>query len=155
MFSRWNLSILKWVKHSENFSVLIFRNPMSNIFRKNSFYWYNRSLQNQDNERKDFLNYGGMFLTYLIISFSLNVFVFQCEWLLILTSTSLSLPTRMAVWSAVSPASSFMVTSAPHSSSLSTILNCFARMAVWRGVLPDLSPLLTPEKKRVHFIFLR
>lgn len=59
----------------------------------------------------------------------------------ILTSTSLSLPTCMAVCSGVSPASSFMVTSTPHSRSLSTILYCFERMAVWRGVLPESSCL--------------
>lgn len=69
--------------------------------------------------------------------------------LLILTNTSLSLPTRMAVCSAVSPASSFLVTSAPHSRSLSTILNCFERMAVCRGVFPDLSPLLIADKKKL------
>ena len=59
--------------------------------------------------------------------------------ILILTCTSLSLPTRMAVCNTVSPASSFKVTSALCSSNISTMLNCFAKMAVWRGVLPELS----------------
>lgn len=78
---------------------------------------------------------------------------YEYHWtlLLILTNTSLSLPTRMAVCSAVSPASSFLVTSAPHSRSLSTILNCFERMAVCRGVFPDLSPLLIADKKNYIF----